>query len=682
MALATKSLKRVSGVQCGLVKASWRVGTLYNKKWFVTHSQRSALLTADARRLSGSRKIQLLKSAQEWKRKATELQKKCDSLNGSQVAVTTTMNSPTTTLLSSTTTSSPATTPSSTLSTLQPRTFRLNFDNASTVAILKSPVVSLGVKKASVGSNLKAIRDDGTVFDPIEGGTLEVRRLFTAPGGNIYVLLKSPFEIEGGLCILFNVTRDRSSPRCVERDKDFIISKDLVIRGLPNLAADLVERIVQFDSSGAIYYSGSTKRSLIGTPDYFAGWSERPTVYENYTDELVIRRWKDGVTTDFGYAAGKDKATSQPELVDVTGLNFAEAAPGTRVVSGLQPTRSRYVKNWTVTPNGHIVVNQFLGYLNQKLPWDDSIANAGHTLDVYSPSGEKRQLLNTEATFNGAVDGTWANSFNLLTSIEAGKIIFDCSIYARTDIGGICEIDTTAWTISPRRYGNWATDCRADGFANRIKPKYERWWNSICFDGATQWIRHWKTPSGRVFALAGGRSRCLYSGDVFRTPQNTTCLADFGTDEYADMNSVGIVVEVLPRFESTPLGGVRPEDTNKVLENVEVLAPFGDSVVAAGPAVLSDNGRVPSSFKTVIMNLETGASRDLLPANLGLRVTNLSISESANRVFFSATRLSDQTQMVGSIQIASGVVSEIEEIGAGIDVLVPLGPTATTPGRP
>ncbi len=71
VALPNKSLKKVGTIQCGLVKGSWLAGTVYNKRWFVSHVQQSANLRLEASRAKGKKKTSLLKSATRWSQKAS-----------------------------------------------------------------------------------------------------------------------------------------------------------------------------------------------------------------------------------------------------------------------------------------------------------------------------------------------------------------------------------------------------------------------------------------------------------------------------------------------------------------------------------------------------------------------------------------------------------------------------------
>ncbi len=540
-----------------------------------------------------------------------------------------------------------------------PASLKFNFTSAAVLAVMDSTVTSKRVQSLASDSNLKAVRQDGSVFDAVENGTISVRKIMTAPADKLYILLNIPTTIDGANCILLQVQRQTGEAVCVEREWDFIR------KHYPSdLFPDRVEREFQFDSSGAIYYSGTPKRHLIGTTGYFEGWSEFPSPQEDSPENLVVRRWKDGELTDFGYGALPGKAANQPDYVDVTNFEFNEPAPGTRRVTGLQATRSRYIKHWIATPEGFLLTEQFMGYLNQKLPWTGETVNAGHKLIVYSPTGESQEIRNTERSCSYVVNGTWCNNMSLMTSYLPGKIAINCPYYDATpDIpGGICQIDTSTWQLGQREVGQWATNCGTNEFQNQIRPKFERWHTYVCFHGASKWHRSWRTPSGEFYALVGGSSICLYS-------DGQNCSSTWGTQLWFDRNYTGIIVQVSPQFRATRLGGV-PGDN--LLENIEVAEPILNSVVTSGPATLSANGRDPSDFKTIITNLDTGESQDLLPVSLNIRVKTLTYSSSNNSIFFSGIKTDSGQITSGVIDLATGRITDIVGLGGTATSLLSL----------
>jgi hypothetical protein len=649
--LQATTIKRVSGVTCGFLGSKWVPGTKLRGNRFVSHLQQAKNAKLSASRASGSLKATYVAKSRHWTALARKQEQRCRTLArpGS--------SSPTTVPL---VTVPKGGTPAVSLpvSGGGSAAIKVSLRGAVALAVLGSSASTRGVRTMSTSSNLKAVKADGTVFDAITGGTLSVRKVFVAPSDKVYILLNSEVQIDGGPCILFEVGADSEDPRCVERDPTFI-RKHSPFHPFP----DPIAINVQFDSTGAIYYSGSPRRASIGSPGYFEGWTEQPYVGEYSAQELIVRRWKDGQVADFGYASLPGKSESQPELVDV-GVGWQEPSPGSREVSGLQATRSRYVGRWVVTGEGDLIVEQGLGLLNQKLPWDNSTVHAGNRLVVYKSNGAEFVVANNEHSCNYVVNGTWCNEMSLMAEIDEGRISIDCPRYDNTalDPNGICEIDTATWRLGSRRLIE--NESCAYNNINQIRPRYERMYVYVCFYGGARWLEQWRAPSGAVYALTGGRAICLYSDP------NGQCSATWGTQLHLDMNLSGAVVQVSPRYRATTLGGIPGQN---VLENVEAVVPILNSAAAAGPEVLSNDGRTPSRFKTVLFDLSTGMTTDLIPVSAGIRVNELAYSPSSRQVLFSGVNIADGKEISGLVDIESKEIKQIGGLEGGVSSIVAVG---------
>jgi hypothetical protein len=646
--LKTSALKKAGTTQCGKVKGVWisgKVTKTKSKNYFVSHSKSAQLYLADAKKARGARKKKLQKLSSDFKKKASMGNKSCARFTAPVPTATT----------APVMTSVPLKTPNSS-------TVTFNLTGASALAVLSTNVMSAGVRKAGASSNVRGIREDGSVFDAVESGTLVVRNVFIAPSDKIYMLLRSVAQIDGESCILLQVRKSDGRARCVEREQFFIQT---------NFSYNnKIEQYIQFDESGAIYYAGTPSPARMGSKGYFEGWQTQcRNQYGDTVENLIVRRWKDGVVTDFGYGAEPGKSTNQPEK-----LMFPESVfqhPSGQSVSGLQYVTDRCVGKFAVSTSGDVLLDQGLGQF--MFPWNSGPSPVGFQTVHYDSDGVKRDVTPSSQKCNGVAVGFRCNQLNLLQVRSSDTAFVACaSSYPNgTPIGGFCITNTRTGETGAMQVGEWWDPevCR-DAEENCSKPAglnepclYSSIWSGarrityMCGWGGSHWSHFWKTPTGRSYAVVGGSSFCV----VY---ENNRCSSD--VTNWEEVNRTGIVVEVEPRFRGTPLGGL---PTGNILDNVEALVPTMGSVIASGPVVIEDGGRRPIQFKTVLYDLESGTTRDLIGIDRGLRIRKLRFSAALSKAFFVATQNSDGRQVVGSVDIGSGKISFLDSVLGNIEDL-------------
>lgn len=143
-----------------------------------------------------------------------------------------------------------------------------NTKNAVGVALTSSSQSFRGFRNAvSSSSNLVVTDAAGTVSNAIASGSASVSKFMIAPNGNLFVLFQSPTELVsgGGGCLLASVDKASGAPTCIDNSLQSI-SWNTLNRNSPP---------IQFDSSGAVYYSGNASNG-----------------------KTVLRMFKDGQSTD------------------------------------------------------------------------------------------------------------------------------------------------------------------------------------------------------------------------------------------------------------------------------------------------------------------------------------------------------------------------------------------------
>lgn len=129
------------------------------------------------------------------------------------------------------------------------------------------------------GSNLDAVSATGALTDAVTSGSATVSHMLYAPNNKLYVLFSNPVDLantsqpdqsgQPGGCLLAEVDPATGVPSCI----------DSTLRTINWSAQGNVNPPIQFDDSGAIYYSG---------------WASGSGMMET----TVLRKYLDGVTTN------------------------------------------------------------------------------------------------------------------------------------------------------------------------------------------------------------------------------------------------------------------------------------------------------------------------------------------------------------------------------------------------
>ena len=529
---------------------------------------------------------------------------------------------------------------------------KFNFQDASAVAVLDGSVTTSGVNRLADGSNLRGMKEDGSFFELVSGGFISVKKLMVAPLDNIYILLNTPITIDGSQCILLHVDRSSGRPTCVENDVSFLKP----IFHYQERVLDLI----QFDSTGAIYYAGVPDRFRVGTAGYFKGWNCSEEHVE-YVQNLIVRRWKRGVVTDFGYGARPGKSLIQPEMVVLPADVFRDPVTGV-AAAGAFPVTNQCVHRFAVSPSGDVLIDQSLG--TTQLPWNSQgRTTLGNRTILYKSDGTVLDVTPSPSWCNDRQVDFRCNSLSLLYVKGDGAALTSCHSRRAngTFVVGLCGLDLstgeTTLTNGQPRLGDWESQCE-----NWVIPRQR---NYLCsnISGGTIWRGAWKTPAGNLFAVVGGANMCV----AYENGECWHFSASFSEAERLEAHLTGMLVQVDPSFSMTKLGA---QSSGNVLMNIEVFVPVLDSIIAAGPESLSADGRIGSRFATILYNTSTKLSRDLIPSSEGLRVKSLSFSTGSNRVFFSAVQMTSGVKVSGTVDVQTGVLSYAIQTGKSIIDLV------------
>ena len=259
--LAKKNLKKVGTVQCGKPKTTWLGGTKYKPRWFVSHLRQSQNFTKAAKKKSGATRTKLLKKAAKFKKLHKKQLPICKPKPSSN-------NVP------------PGTVPGGT--GLQQGTgapVKFSISNAAGLA-LKDPQAARTSRQAATttGSNMAVVGADGTLKDAVTSGTVKIAQFLIAPNGKLYAALSGGTDLDGAgtsppTCILAEVDVATGTPTCIDST---LTQMDVRthIGGGPGQGT-FKNPVVQFDSTGAILYTGAT-----------------------VDGKRVLRKYLNGVTTD------------------------------------------------------------------------------------------------------------------------------------------------------------------------------------------------------------------------------------------------------------------------------------------------------------------------------------------------------------------------------------------------
>ena len=203
------------------------------------------------------------------------------------------------------------------------------FNTAGIVALAQAESTSQS------GSKLLAVASSGTLTEGLLNGTAVVKDFYSAPNGSIYVVFESKVAlVSGGTpCLLAKVEVSTGVPLCVDSTLDSI-------RALGNNDGNKSENDpVQFDSDGAIYYSG-----LSGT-------------------SAVLRKYKNGLTTDLvnDNIFLIDFVVTNSERVIISGYTKSTDSYWLRRVSNTANVKNlasaRVTRGMWLLPNGDVLLS-------------------------------------------------------------------------------------------------------------------------------------------------------------------------------------------------------------------------------------------------------------------------------------------------------------------------------------
>jgi hypothetical protein len=229
---------------------------------------------------------------------------------------------------------------------------RFNIKNATGLALSNSSRTMNGARFAtSSGSNLLATNAAGQVSNAVSSGSAPISKFLIAPNGNLFVLFREATDVNGVQCLLAQVIKESGAPICV----DSTLAR--IDFGLFRV------KPIQFDSNGAIYYSGTTADG-----------------------KSVLRKYQSGQTVDL--------------ISDYLELErFAVVPSGDVIISGI--TTSTNV-SWTRRIN---VNGSLQALLNSTAMSIDIYSDGNMYLSTWS-QGEKGILK-----FNVATNGLEANQW-------------------------------------------------------------------------------------------------------------------------------------------------------------------------------------------------------------------------------------------------------------------------------
>jgi hypothetical protein len=318
--LPARSIKHVSGVTCGKVGGVWTPGTTLKGRWFVTDARQAKNYQAAARHARGATKRADLAQAKVYKQRALKHQPLCTPRATANPGP-----------------SAPAPGPSASA----PTPLRFNLSGAIGLALsggsastssatsAASPSVALlaatpaatsaapQVAGAGTGA-LDKVYASGQLASAITSGSAPISHVLVGPGGRVYVVFSMPVNLDntsqfafGGTgCVLAQVDPSSGVPTCVDSSLSMVNWNTGPYNG--------GSAPIQFDSSGAVYYSGGTN-----------------------TGQTVLRR--------------SDGSNAPRNLVtdNVWVNSFAVAPNGTVVVSGSTKSTSA---SWTraISPSGAV----------------------------------------------------------------------------------------------------------------------------------------------------------------------------------------------------------------------------------------------------------------------------------------------------------------------------------------
>ena len=259
--LTSAKLKKVGKVNCGRFSSAWLPGTRLKGNYFVTHTRQAKTFKKLAKKTKSAKKMSAYtKKAKKFTRLAKNQAPACKPKPG-------------------------GTTPGSGSGgsdyippPIQPQgtgaPVKFNVAGAMGLALKPASAARSTRQQATTGSNLSVVAADGTTKDAVTSGTLTIDQFLIAPNGKLYALLRGAADLDGSggspsTCILAEVDVATGTPTCIDSTLSQIDTRTSI--GGSKVKAP----VIQFDSKGAIYYTGATQDG-----------------------KRVLRKFLGGVTTD------------------------------------------------------------------------------------------------------------------------------------------------------------------------------------------------------------------------------------------------------------------------------------------------------------------------------------------------------------------------------------------------
>ena len=247
MKLGKAKLRRVGTVDCGRLGTTWAPGTLLASGYFISDAQRARDYAALAARSKGKAKVRNLSLARTYTHRAAVHRTICEP---------------------------PVVPPPTPLRFSLTGAIGLALRGTSAAGNLKPATA------AATGSNLAAINSTGQLSDAVTSGSVSISRFMVTPAGKLYVVFNGPVDFadtsstasSAPRCLLAEVDTASGVPTCIDSTLQSIDARGMVtlggVRAFQNPP-------IQFDSQGAIFYTGRTADG-----------------------KSVLRRYLNGSTTD------------------------------------------------------------------------------------------------------------------------------------------------------------------------------------------------------------------------------------------------------------------------------------------------------------------------------------------------------------------------------------------------
>jgi hypothetical protein len=379
--LPKSSVKRAGGIVCGKLHGRWVPGSALRSGYFVADAQQSRNFAALARHATRGAKKADLAQAALYSKRAKKRQPACTRTSAHPTQTPT-----------STSPSSPASPGFTGMPTPTPTPLRFNI-GAATALALTDPTTMHGVRKnttmigqAPAGSNLQAVSASGGLSDAVSSGAASISHFFISPTGKLFVVFSTPVNINNTSswpspssgCSLAQVDPSSGVPTCIDN------SGSMIYWTGPGSAST---QGIQFDNSGAIYYTGSA----IGGG----------TFLRRYLNGVSTNLITDNVMLDHVLVMGDGS-------VFVSGRTLSTSASWTRRITPagslqpLEPTNSNFLASFSDN-------NVYMGL------WSNSgvvrYMTASNAIDPESWIGQSGSMYFNASSICSAANQTWSNPF-------------------------------------------------------------------------------------------------------------------------------------------------------------------------------------------------------------------------------------------------------------------------------